>query len=128
MIKMTALTGPHAGKTNKVPADVNPSELLNQFASEDWKWKLDFTQASEQELLEWGQANLIARVLASILHGRSVWLQGVEYRVKNPEEASLIVDEVEKAIEYSGVMFIKITSDDENGVVIGTVGTEYPVQ
>ena len=127
MITVKALSGPHAGKDRVVPEGFDPMGLLTEFASKDWKWSVDFTQATQSELFEWGRADMVARVLAALKHGRSVWFQDTEYRVERPEDLSHIAGEVEDAIAYSGLM-VKVESDDENGVIIGIGGTEHPMQ
>jgi len=127
MITVKALSGPHAGKYRVVPEGFDPMGLLTEFASKDWKWSVDFTQATQTELFEWGRADMVARVLAALKHGRSVQFQDTEYRVERPEDLSHVAGEVEDAIAYSGLM-VKVESDDENGVIIGIGGTEHPMQ
>lgn len=127
MIKITALSSPHSGKTRVVPADVDAMELLTQFAKADWRWSIDFSNASEQEVFEWGRADMVARILAALLHGRSIWFLGKEYFAQNQADLPKVIGAVEDAIAYSGLM-VQVKSDDENGVIIGTGGTEHPVQ
>jgi hypothetical protein len=127
MIKITALSGPHAGKDRVVPEGFDPMGLLTEFSSRDWKWSVDFSQATQSELFDWGRADMVARILAALQHGRSVWFQGTEYRVERTEDLPHVAGEVEDAIAYSGLM-VKVESDNDDGVSIGIGGTEFPMQ
>jgi hypothetical protein len=127
IIKITALSGPHAGKDRVVPEGFDPMGLLTEFASKDWKWSVDFTQATQTELFEWGRADMVARILTALQHGRSVRFQDTEYRVERPEDLPHVAGEVEDAIAYSGLM-VKVESDDSDGVTIGVGSTEHPMQ
>ncbi len=127
MIKITALSGPHAGKVRVVPEGFDPMGLLTEFASKDWKWSVDFSQTTQSELLEWGRADMVARILAALQHGRSVWFQDAEYRVEKLEDLPRVAGEVEDAIAYSGLM-VKVESDNKSGVTIGAGGTENLIQ
>ena len=42
MIKLTAVTGPHAGKSRIVGEEVDPFALLCEFARHDLKWQVDW--------------------------------------------------------------------------------------
>lgn len=66
MITIKALSGPHAGKERVIPEGFDPIGLLTEFASKDWKWSLDFSQATQSELLDWGRADMAARILAAL--------------------------------------------------------------
>ena len=127
MIKVTALSGPHAGKKRVVPEGFDPMGLLTEFASKDRKWSVDFSQATQSELFEWGRADMVARILAALQHGRSVQFQDTEYRVERLEDLPHVAGEVEDAIAYSGLM-VKVESDDSDGVTIGVGSTEHPMQ
>lgn len=127
MIKLTAVTGPHAGKVREVPEEYDPQALLREFARHDWKWQVYFSEATENETLLWGRADMVARILAALTHGRSVFFEGAEYRVTASHDLAAKVGEVEDAIAYSGLM-VTVVRDDDKGVFIGTVGTEHSVQ
>jgi hypothetical protein len=127
MIKVAVLSGPHIGKERVVPEGFDPIGLLTEFASKDWKWSVDFTQATQSELLDWGRADMVARILAALQHGRSVWFQDKEYRVEKLEDLPRVAGEVEDAIAYSGLM-VKVESNNDEGVTIGIGGTEHPMQ
>jgi hypothetical protein len=127
MIKLTAVTGPYAGQVREPDEEVDPFVLLCEFARHDWKWHVDHYDATEGEALRWGQADMVARILAALTHGRAVFFGGAEYRVTAPHELAGKVGEVEDAIAYSGLM-VTVVRDDEHGVVIGARGTEHPVQ
>ena len=127
MIKVAVLSGPHIGKERVVPEGFDPIGLLTEFASKDWKWSVDFTQATQSELLDWGRADMVARILAALQHGRSVRFQDTEYRVEKLEDLPRVAGEVEDAIAYSGLM-VKVESNNDEGVTIGIGGTEHPMQ
>lgn len=127
MIKLQALSGPYTGSVREVPNGMPPMNLLTEFASNDWKWSVDFSQATQSELLDWRRAEMVARILAALQHGRSVWFQDTEYRVEELEDLLRIAGDIEDAIAYSGLM-VQVESDNENGVVIGDGGTESPIQ
>lgn len=105
MIKFQALSGPYVGEKRDIPQGINPMNLLTEFSSKDWKWSIDFSQATQQELFEWGRADMITRILAALQYGRSFWFQNTEYRA-------------EKLVE----------SDDSKGIIIGVGDTESPIQ
>jgi hypothetical protein len=127
MIKVRSLSGPHTGKERVVSEDTDSLGLLAGFASKDWKWSVDFSRATQAELLDWGRADMVARIVAALQHGRSVWFQDAEYRVERPEDLPRVAGLVEDAIAFSGFMVL-VESDDYTGVTIGIGGTEHPVQ
>jgi hypothetical protein len=127
MITITALSGPYAGEVREVSEGFDPRALLTEFASHDWKWRVDYSRATERETLLWGRADMVARIIAALLHGRTVTFDGATYRADRIDEIERVVGEVEDAIAESGYM-VRVERDDEEGVVIGTGGTEHMVQ
>lgn len=127
MITMTALSGSHAGKVREVPEGFDPRGLLTEFAGHDWKWRVDYSAATHGELLEWGRADMVARILAAVLHSRTVTFDGTTYYAERLEDLERVIGEVEDAIADSGYM-VRVKRDDDEGVVIGTGGTEHPMQ
>lgn len=127
MIALTILSGPHSGKTRTVPSDLEPRELLGELAGKDWRWEIDFTEATPEETFLWGRADMVFRILAALLHGRGVWFEGVEYRADHPSQVPKVAGAVEDLIVHSGMM-VFVESDNETGVKIGTGGTEHRVQ
>lgn len=126
MITIAALSGPHAGKVREVPEGFDPMALLREFAGHDWKWQVEFSAATERETFLWARADVVARIMAALLHGRSVSFDGTTYRAERIEDLERVVGEVEDAIVDSGYM-VRVERDDDEGVVIGTGDTEHSV-
>lgn len=118
MIQITALTGPHARKVRDATGFPNPLELLREFAEHDWKWKIDWSRATPEESFQWGVADLASRIMAALLHGRTVWFRDVAYRVSTPADIESVAGEVEDAIAGSGYVVV-VETDDDHGVRIG---------
>lgn len=127
MIRITAISGPHAGKTRVPPEGMNPISLLADMAKRGWEWKIDFSRATEGEVLLWGRADMAVRILRALSFGRVVVFEGVEYRVREGMDVSPVAQEIEDVIANSGRM-VRIENDDDSGVVIGCGETENRVQ
>lgn len=113
MIKMTLLTGPYAGITRDV-SEVDPKVLFHSVCVEhNWEWKIDYSQATEEESQLWGGQDLAIRSIRALQNGRSVYFLDKKYHGFSEE----IVGELEDALVDSGRLFW-LESDDENGVVI----------
>jgi hypothetical protein len=126
MIIFQALSGPYVGRKIVDPR-VDPLTLLTEFASKDWKWSIDFTQATQDELLEWARADLASRCLAALQHNRAVFFQNTEYRVLEAAQLQEVAVKLEDAIAFSGLM-VRVESDTDQGVVIEVVGLESQLQ
>ena len=127
MITVIILSGPHKGKSREISSNVEPGNLLGELVGKDWRWRIDFRQATPDEAFLWGREDLVCRIIAALVHGRAVWFEGVKYRTENRSEALTIAGVVEDAIVNSGKM-VFVESDDETGVKIGTGGTEHKIQ
>lgn len=140
MIKIKALTGPHAGKVREVPANVPANGLLAQFLANGWEWSLDFCRATSEEKLEWGRHDMSCRAVRALARGLPVHFAGREYRLPEAARDPNVSAEVYKiALAQVGQAFeddvvssrfggVYLVSDDENGVVIGTAGSEEKLQ
>jgi hypothetical protein len=117
MIRITALTGPHAGKTRSVPEGIDPQQLLMDFFRHGWEWRIDYTQATEEEAFLWGRQDLVARCIRALHRGLPVRFLDREFR------GLAQVQEMEDAIADSGRM-ITLGRDDEEGVEVIAVGWE----
>jgi hypothetical protein len=128
-MKITALTGPYAGRTRGVDDRVvDPYELLRGFVDHGHEWSVDYSSAvSERERLAWAIPDLACRSIRALRAGRPVWFEGVEYRAERPGDVPRVAGEIEDAMVYSG-HYVKLESDDEHGVVIGIGPPERPVQ
>ena len=127
MITITALTGPYAGKVREVPEGFDPMPLLREFASHDWKWRVDFSRATERETFLWARADMVARIMSALVHGRTVTFNSVTYRADAPNDIAHVAGEVEDVIANSGYM-VHVERDDDEEVVIGIGDTEYLMQ
>lgn len=133
MIVIKILSGPHAGKEREVRdnmyegTEINPLQLLGQLVQIGSVWKIDFSQASPAEVLDWGRADMINRIMRALLRGRVVELMGKEYRAQYRDDILRLAGEIEDAIVYSG-HHVVVARDDETGVLIETGQREHPLQ
>ena len=127
MIKITLLTGSHAGQ-ERTPTlnEINPLDLIMDCVRKGYVWVIDWTQATLEESFQWGRADLVGRILRALMEGRPVSFAGVEYRA-TADSIQMVTGEVEDAITNSGCMVI-VEDDNEHGVRIGVHGTEHRVQ
>lgn len=115
MIKMTLLTGKYAGETRDV-SGVNPIELLRSlWLGSDTEWSIDYSEATPEEVIEWGKHDMSIRCIRALKRGRKVFFMNQVFEGFSEE----LVGELEDEIVECGFM-VKLVSDDENGVVIGT--------
>jgi hypothetical protein len=127
-IAVKLLSGEHAGKTAVMPGSVNPMELLGGLGRAGTKWVVDFTNATSDEALDWGGADMMGRVLAALSHGRRVRFQDDVWNpVQDSEILTKAVGEIQDAIASSG-MTVCVDIDDDSGVTIGVQGSEHEVQ
>lgn len=120
MITITLLDGPYADQT-RTSAQVeqvgeNPLGLLMEFARQNWRWRLNFSQATGDEEFWWGRAHLAATCMRALAHGRTVTFKGRVYA--GLHEAGALDDAIAGCGAYVG-----IASDDVSGVVIRAAGT-----
>jgi hypothetical protein len=126
-ILVSILTGKYAGRTATMPDDVNPAELLGGLAKVDIKWKIDYEEADYNEMIEWGKADMVARIIAALTHGRIVRFQDTEWESVSINESTKSVWEIEKAIVCAG-MHVYVDVDDEKGVTITGYSPERKIQ
>ena len=132
MIIIRILSGPHAGKERVVRdnmyegAEINPLRLLQQLVRLGSRWHVDFSEATRDEILEWGMADMVNRIMRAFVEGRPVFFQDKRYQASSIEEARRLSGEVEDAIVYSG-HHVVVARDDENGVLIETGQREHPL-
>lgn len=138
MIKITCLDGPWAGRTCKfkgvlmvelcymadegeltIPAreKTDPADLFASFLHHNWRWEADYSEATEEEKLEWFRAEIVVRIIRALERGLPVYFLGKEYRAR--EDIPEVAGRLEDDIVTSGMM-ITIASDDEDGLVIGS--------
>lgn len=135
MIKVILLDGPYAGRVRtfkgqlclETHIEMDPGDLFQAFLEHNWQWSVDYSRATEEEVLLWFRVEFIARVLRALNAGRLVKFEGKIFKTKskkpNEEEVIKTAQKVEDAVVKSGRM-ITIDSDDEKGLVIGVRGYE----
>lgn len=127
MIRVTMLTGPYAGRTEVVPAEVTPHELLGEFLVKGWAWSIDYAEATEEEAFEWWRQDLSARVVRAIRRGLPVTFLGAVYHVEDMADTTAltrVIGEIEDAIVASGRV-VTLGRDDETGVVVLAAGFSH---
>jgi hypothetical protein len=133
MIIIRILSGPYAGKVWEVRDntyeghEINPSRLLWQLVEVGSRWQIDFSNATENETVDWGRADMTLRYLRALLEGRSVFFQEVEYHADSPDQAPVVGQQIEDAIVVSG-HYVTVEYDDERGVSIAVGKREHPLQ
>jgi len=124
MIKVTILSGPHAGKTRVAPANIKPENLLGDIAKHEWEWRVDYSQATEEEQFFWFRQDLSCRIVRALRARRPVRFMGRVFQLSNltdTDELMRRVGEVEDAIVESGFN-VSLERDDDSGVVVSTHG------
>ncbi len=112
MVKVTALTGPHAGKVRVPPKDMKPLRLLVDMVNAGWQWEIDFSLADRNETIVWGGADMMCRAIRAVRKGLPVTFMGEEYTTMDSLQT------LEDEIVTSGYC-VRISSDDErNGLEI----------
>ncbi len=133
MITIKILSGPHAGKVRELhdnvheEDEINPDVLIWSLVQMNSTWEIDFSQASENELFEWGRADIISRVMRALMKGLSVEFQGLHYFLAKIADLETVVGTLEDAIVGCG-MNIFLAKDDETGVLISCHSREHQVQ
>jgi hypothetical protein len=79
MIRMTILSGPYAGQTRTIPADVKPQNLFGELVERGWEWDVDYTQATAEEHWDWAKHDLMARIVRTLSSGKTVKFQNSDF-------------------------------------------------
>ncbi len=117
MIRITALSGPHKGKTRVPPAGTDPHNLLHEFLVNGWEWRIDYSQATAEEAFVWGRQDLVVRCVRALGRGLPVRFMDKEYR--GVESVGQLEDDI-----VASHRMITLESDDEDGVIISIHGWE----
>jgi hypothetical protein len=114
------------GDQTRIATDlIDPEQLFDTFLRHGLSWEVDYSQATVEEAFRWFKWDLVFRCIRALAKGLPVKFLDKEYRFTGMHEENMkIVGQLEDDIVYSGRM-ITLTSDDENGVVIGVGGYEY---
>lgn len=132
MVRIRILSGPYAGRERTSDkarlAGIDPQVLLTDLARQGYRWAVDFSDASEEEALEWGLADMVGRILAAAMDGRAVRFMGRRWNFTGIDfassEAQTMVGEIEDAIVYSGRNIGVLIDDWVSDLVIGVRGYE----
>jgi len=122
-IYVTLLSGPLAGRTREMPAEINPNRFFGSLIEHKYKWRVDYSRATEKETFLWFRAELAARIVRALLEGRPVKFLDREWQVEKIDDLRRIAQEVEDFISSSGRL-ITIQADDESGLIISAEGYE----
>jgi len=97
---------------------VDPGEFLLSFLKNGWRWEVDYSEATQEEILLWYRYDCAIRVIRALREGREVvfrreqkWSLGESQNLKD------VAQEIEDAIvAWEGG--VSISRDDEIGLVI----------
>jgi len=131
VIRIFLLSGPHAGQqktSDEIPAEVDPTGMLVDFARRNWRWQIDWSAATPEELLLWGLADLVGRIFAAALARRAVRFMGRRWDFAGIEAGSTefaeMLGEIEDAVTASGRNVGILIDDWVGDLVIGVRGYE----
>lgn len=122
MIKIKCLTGPHAGQARTPPPEMAPAELFASLVRHGWIWEVDYSAATEQEVLLWFRAELYARIMRALNARRPVTFMD-RFHLVLGDDPNVVAQKLEDDIVSSGRL-VTIDSDDEKGLAIGVRGYE----
>jgi hypothetical protein len=130
--RMTAVDGPHQGKTPLVDTrQINFNDVLQTFAQKDWGWSIEYRDINDpMDVIEIGRIDMVNRIVRALLHRRMVTVLGYVFGPAT-DEASFesLMGEVEDAIADSGMnVFIESDDNDRQGLVIAAHSPEHPIR
>lgn len=127
MITIKILTGPYAGEhpyQNNTEDNFDPMKFLSGLMSSEWRWEIDYSQATSEEKLVWFRADLANRIVLALVQGRYIQFMDQRWQLKNGQDLTEeFIGKIEDYIADSGFM-VTIAVDDEQGLVIKTAGPE----
>ena len=125
MVIVRIISGPRAGQQNLVP--MRPEELV-VCSREGWRWRVQWDTVPEDELFEWARQDMVNKIMSALIRGATVQFLDQSWQVNDRKEITeKLVGEIEDTIVYGGYNVL-VESDEEDQLVIGTHGTEYPIQ
>ncbi|MEO8637839.1 MAG: hypothetical protein ABI430_02985 [Candidatus Taylorbacteria bacterium] len=117
MISVKCVGGPYNGVVWAVPREMNPSTLFHDLIEKESGWEIDLSQASREEAIAWGGADLIARAVRAVRKGLTANFMGTEYSTMEELQS------FEDAMVNSGYC-VRVAQDDERGMVVDIVQPE----
>ena len=132
MIQIKILSGPYAGQSKTsadiAADDVDPVALTVELACQKWWWEFDWSDATPEEYVLWGRADMVGRLIAAAITGRAVRFMGQRWSFAGLEfasdEAQLLLGAIEDSISGSGRNVVVLTDDWVGDLVIGVRGYE----
>ncbi len=112
MMIVRALSGPQTGETFQLfDGEENAIEfLVGMFLLHGEHWKLDFSQATPEEALEWTIANIVCKAMSAEQNEHPMFFNGRKFSAS---------EEFLDALSSSDVL-IQICQDDEDGFGVET--------
>ena len=107
------------GKVCTGGKEIKIFDVFNALLQKGYRWKVDYSGATEEEILLWFKEDLAARIVRALKGGLPVYFLDRKWQVTEDKSLIAIVTDLEREITSSGRM-VSIDSDDENGLVIGT--------
>lgn len=120
MITIKCVGGPWDGVIREVPAGMDPAAVLRGLASHGCRWEIDFSRATNDELLSVGSTDMTWRIIWALRDGRRVIVGDTVFAVHDSadeKEVEALGQEIEDTIVESGY-HVKVVSDDQYGLTI----------
>ena len=117
MISIKCIGGPHDNVVRTPQAEIKPVSTLFSMVDLGWGWEIDWANATREEVIAWGRADMAARAYRAVKNGRIVNFLGTEYSSVDQLQS------LEKALLESGYD-VQIAQDDESGVEIAIIQPE----
>ena len=110
-IKIVYLDGPYDGSIvePELMPGITPGIILRDMVHEGWSWRIDYSNASEEDINIWTNADIMARIYRAIRNGREVDFLGIKF--------ARDIRVIRRAIVSSGYL-VRVVQDDETGLVI----------
>ena len=125
MVIVKILSGPQQGQQNSLP--LPPEVLLAPLAKEGWRWTVEWSTVPEDELFAWAREDLACKILSALVRGATIEFLEQSWQLSDVGDIERLAGEIEDKIVQSGYN-VGVTSDEEARLIIGTHGTEHPVQ
>jgi hypothetical protein len=126
VIRIKILSGPRAGESielseeEEAEGSIAPLIQLQLLRETGSTWELDFSESTEEEMQEWGFADVLVRAIRAFREGRPISFLGREYPAASFPDVAQGVLHIERLIR-NGRYFVIVEQDDEKGLLIGMV-------
>jgi hypothetical protein len=120
VVKIKLLNGPYKNRSREIPTGFNREGLLHQFLDEGWRWKFDYSQATNDELLDFAKLDLTFRIMRAARECRMIIVGTFMFRRKEDDNVWVFCQEVEDCIvESEHMVQIIEDSDDKLEISLG---------